>query len=51
MIGDFPAAAGRLSIARKTKVDKGSVNFGHGELIDTTTRAGLRGGERLGHLL
>jgi hypothetical protein len=42
MIGDFPAAAGRLSIARKTKLDKGSVNFGLCELIDRTTLTGLR---------
>ena len=51
MIGDFPAAAGRSSIARQTKLDKGSVNLGHGELIDRVTRTGLREGERLGHLL
>jgi hypothetical protein len=38
-MGDFPAAAGRLPIARKTKLDKGSVNFGHCELINNRSSA------------
>jgi hypothetical protein len=31
MIGGFPPAAGRMSIAQKATLDKGTVNFSHGE--------------------
>jgi len=31
VIGDFPAAAGRLSIARKAELEDVNVKFGHGE--------------------